>query len=451
MQNSIRHNLSLYSFFLKEKRPSNLPGKGSYWSISPEGKENMMREVLKHKQPVIHTPGMNMQTQSKGLRPILPKPCGPSPESTLGNGVQLVGDGSVPGLPSGIPIVILPTHLYISMANKLAAQATTGSAVAIGIKPGLVPTTMELSSSGAEVGLQNTASSTDSSWDGTVEPAEVMVEDADSSINCKTPGTRSRNCDAGSENSSNGNLLPTLVLPASLKNQITSTNPDPVFSESDSGIDCSPTACQINSSNDYNCESNKRKKVGSFGEPSSKRQKQRKKKKTVKTHCPTSMQTTHEERTQLKKSPLREYSQPTLAAINSNSNMVMSPTGILNAFSANISEIELSPVKATPTKDSMGRNSLSTTSFFSPTTSTALGYNCHQAFTPLKFDSDSGFFTPFADGDFEYGFLVSPSRYSSAVTPGKLNSTPQRCRKSLRLGAVREEGQGNDSLDWLQF
>jgi len=58
----------------------------------------------------------------------------------------------------------------------------------------------------------------------------------------------------------------------------------------------------------------------------------------------------------------------------------------------------------------------------------------HLGFTPLSHGSDSGFFTPLKDGEFDYGFLFSPERFSIS----KACSTPQSCRKSLGLGLANK-------------
>ena len=108
-----------------------------------------MKEVMKHQQPLINQDMTLEQSNTRGLRPILPKPSEDQLiASTLLNkgGVQILTDGSVNGLPGSIPVVILPTQLYMNMFSKIASQAATGSTTAVGVSPTLVPMTTETQS-----------------------------------------------------------------------------------------------------------------------------------------------------------------------------------------------------------------------------------------------------------------------------------------------------------------
>ncbi|CAB4008121.1 forkhead box M1-like isoform X1 [Paramuricea clavata] len=104
-KNSIRHNLSLHKFFIKEQRADVLCGKGSFWRISPEGKENLMRDFLKPptnlKPPIALLP----YDPNRKLRHILPKPCSDATRLQY-----------VPLVDYNLPILLVPT------ANEAANQ-----------------------------------------------------------------------------------------------------------------------------------------------------------------------------------------------------------------------------------------------------------------------------------------------------------------------------------------
>ena len=73
-KNSIRHNLSLHKFFIKERRCDLFCGKGSYWRMSPEGKENLMRDLLKPPPNLTPPIALLPHDPNRKLRHILPKP-----------------------------------------------------------------------------------------------------------------------------------------------------------------------------------------------------------------------------------------------------------------------------------------------------------------------------------------------------------------------------------------
>ena len=416
-------------------------GKGSYWCISDQGKENMMKEVLKHQQPVVNSL-QYVQGHSRGLRPILPKPSDASPGFTNTNDEQVVREGSVSGLPQGLPVVVLPTHIYISMANNLAAQASTGDCSAVGIRmQQCIPQVDQISTCGE---LQPAASFGS-------EQDETRINGDDPLSHIKTPCLKTSHDNADSLQSVLGEFaVPTVVLPESLKDQVLSS-PKLSMSGFDSGIECSPTfSGDCSSLKDTEESAQENQKGENFEEPIPKKTKQEQ--KTSAGHDSDGHQATlltgNYTRMTPNRSPLRDYSRRTLATINSSCNVMLSPSNTIKTPITNLFANDTSPLPATPTRNPLNLSS----GFLSPSTSAALGCNYPQTFTPLKFDFDSGVFTPFADGGFDSGFLISPSRYPPLLTPDKWCSTPQRCRKTLRLGVTREEEQGNNCLGlWLKL
>ena len=408
LQNSIRHNLSLHSFFLKAKRPSNVPGKGSYWSISPEGKENILKEVLKYQQPSVRQDLVVEQSSSKGLRPILPKPAdnlliaSPFLNNTT-SGAEIRTNGSVNGLPQSIPVVILPTQMYMNMANRLAAQAAAGNMDAIGVNPTFVP-------------IATDSLGVDQKGSGELE------QKTDCSLIGKT----------AEEMASESSLPLVHVDEVSLKNsmdetlrqapQKTDNTESKLMSENKTTNMVAPSNCKYLPLKDYNEEGTE------MMAPHSKKTKADKRKaKPVKTSSPRVFN--KQNLPQPKRSPLRPRPQPTLAAINSQANdLITSPGGLFNRHNAS-DLTSFSPIKSiiTPTKACGSQNFLSSL-LVSPMGSSHLGCS---GLTPLNYGpADSGIFTPLKDGEIDFGFLFSPDRFGCSKTC----STPQSCRKSLGLG-----------------
>lgn len=311
----------MHSFFLKEKRPVDVPGKGSYWSISPEGKKNIMQEVMKHAQPIIPNPlgSAGPGGGRTSLRPILPKPSTSDEVQSLPGVCSFVNGNSV------MPVVILPTNVYVELASKIANNKKT--AVDFAVTQG--------------------------------QDSTIQVTNTDTGV-----------YDLMDEISKNKN-----------------------FSEALDTVN-----------NDY-CSY----------EPVCKKIKQEEK-ENVSMFCSHSKTTT----------PLKHRPLPTLAAMNA-----CNDNGVL--FDKDINTMIVTPLHLSTPKTNM---LTSKTTSPLPTFPTGL--------TPLKYDSDSGFFTPLKETDFD--FLLSPNNLDQ-LTPAKFNSTPQGCRKSLKLGTVQEEG--HDEISWM--
>ncbi|XP_028417732.1 forkhead box protein N3-like [Dendronephthya gigantea] len=115
-KNSIRHNLSLHKFFIKEQRADVLYGKGSFWRISPEGKENLLRDILKPSASNLRPPMMFLpHDPNSKLRHILPKPC-----------LDAAKLQYVPMLDFSVPIVLVPstTESENQMFHSLNVKST---------------------------------------------------------------------------------------------------------------------------------------------------------------------------------------------------------------------------------------------------------------------------------------------------------------------------------------
>ena len=393
-----------------------------------------MKEVMKHQQPLMNQPVTTDQSNTKGLRPILPKPADDLPMSSSPflnkGGVQIITDGSLSGLPGSIPVVILPTQIYMNMANKIAAQAGIGNMAAVGVNPCYVPVTTEMSvgESNPEAlqvqGSRGLGEESESSLSGTISAEEEVGS------GCSTSLTQIEQKLFSKSSALTLTLEQALCSIEDRKNEIIS----------DSGT----TSKSTSSRKTYKSPSLREVKIekNEILDPHAKKTRTDKRKtkpsKRIKTSTPSLQK--RQNLPQPKRSPLRPRPQPTLAAINSQANEMVSPGPIFNYKNNTSSDIAcLSPVipMITPTKACTNQSFLASL-LVSP-------LNCgsgHLGFTPVSHSSDSGFFTPLKEGEFDYGFLFSPERFSIS----KASSTPQSCRKSLGLGlAYRGEDKKADA------
>ena len=91
-----------------------LHGKGSYWRISPEGKENLMRDLMKQSQNLRPPTALLPHDPNRKLRPIMPKPTNELESSKV---------HYVPFLACNLPIVFVPSTSM--SAAESCAEADT--------------------------------------------------------------------------------------------------------------------------------------------------------------------------------------------------------------------------------------------------------------------------------------------------------------------------------------
>ena len=394
-----------------------------------------MKEVMKHQQPHIQPNMIVEQSAAKGLRPILPKPAdnvltaSPFLNNTATSGVEILTDGNVSTLPRSIPVVILPTQMYMNMANKIAAQAAAGNMEAVGLNPTFVPIAND------SVRVESTGIDQQGSGE--------LGQQNDCSLTGKVAG------EVGSESSIffTGEVV-NEIRQKNVSNETTkqmvhndkNTESEKISEHSGTQMDESSN-CKPNSNNGYWLVNDDKKEANDLMAPCTKKTRTDKRKtKPVHRKISTPSIQNKQNFRQPTRSPLRPCPQPTLAAINSQANeLTTSPGGILHR--QNASDLtSVSPIKPmiTPTK-ACGNQSFLSSLLVSPLGLSTLGYS---GLTPLNYGSDSGIFTPLKEGEMDFGFLFSPERFGSIKTC----STPQSCRKSLRLGLTnRADDKKSDS------
>ena len=384
-----------------------------------------MKEVMKHQQPNVR-PNLNAeQSITKALRPILPKPSdnllisSPIVNSPATGNVKFLSDASV----TGLPVVILPTHMYMNMANKIAAQAAAGNVAAIGVNPTFLPiTTSSSSTENQNFGDVVRHNGTGQRYDQETESS--LMGKATQEVNSQFTSSLSQIANKNSqENSLIHSVEQLLSKTESQENEIISEGCD-----TSTIIVSTSSKSHWESGNSHLTEG--RNETREMLAPCTKKRKSEKRKSTVHIDEKTSSLNKQKKQNlcQPKRSPLRPRPQPTLAAINSQSNDLMASPGFFFGRHNTIDLADISPVKSmiTPTKTCGSHNFLSSL-LGSPLTSSNLGCT---GLTPLNYASDSGIFTPLKEGEMDFGFLISPERLGSS----KICSTPQSCRKSLGLG-----------------
>lgn len=306
-----------------------------------------MQEVMKHAQPVVHNPlAYPGPAVGRNLRPILPKPTGEV--QTCNNNDGVPGVCSFMNGNTVMPVVILPTNVYVELASKIANNKKSDFTVTQG-------------------------------QDSTIQ----VIDETQ-------PFTKSP--------SNNGSAFSDLMEEI-LRNENFSEALDTIKNES--------ITIEI--------------KNQEISEPTAKKIKKEDKENDV--------YPIH----QSKQTPLKARCLPTLAAMNG-----CNESGIL--LDKDLNSLVTTPMHLSTPKVTMMSSKSSAVQSTSPLA------RFHSGLTPLKYDSDSGFFTPLKETDFD--FLLSPNHIIlDQLTPARFNSTPQGCRKSLKLGTVQEEV--HDGISWI--
>lgn len=310
---------------------------------------------MKHAQPIVQNPLAPNGQVCRNLRPILPKPPGEAQQyyDTV-PGVCSFANGK-----TVMPVVILPTNIYVELASKIANN-----------KKNDLPFTVTQGQD-STIKVENNVPETQQDTNATGVVFSSLMEEI----------LRNKNFSEALE---------------SIKNESLTTSRGN-FNESQENFE--PAIKKIKKENNL-------------------------------TPCPI---------IHVKKTPLKDRTLPTLAAINaapSNDSGIFDKDYKVQDFTSfNLTPAHLSTPKGTIAASKSDVQSPSPLSTF------------HSGLTPLKYDSDSGFFTPLREADFD--FLLSPNQLSlDQLTPARFNSTPQGCRKSLKLGTVHEEM--TDSMTWMQ-
>ena len=374
----------------------------------------MMREVMRYQKPPSQQSNYIESSTAKGFRPILPKPAddlliaSPYLNNAVPGGSQPTTDDCINRLPYSIPVLVLPPNVYSNIANKIAAQAAAGNMDAVGVNPTFVH--VATSSSDQVSGIQSTRKQEQTISDGLV--GRLVKEEFPTESTVSLTGI----VEDGAQK---------ITLNDSIEHMLANKK---------SEVNCFPTESTPykSGSNCANFTIHDNQERDEMSSPCNKRTRKTKRKEKLVNRTTPSARIFQKKPNlpQPKRSPLRPRPQPTLAAINSQGNdLVTSPCGIFNKNATG--EIAgVSPIKPmiTPTKTN-GNQSFLQSFFTSPMNSSSL---MSSGLTPLIGGRDNGALIPFREGEMDFAFLFSPERFSSQ----KVCSTPHNCRKSLGLSPI---------------
>ena len=383
--------MSLHKFFIKEQRGDVLCGKGSYWRISPEGKENMMRDILKPPSNNLQPPiALLPHDPNRKLRHILPKPCS-------GGGAKLQ---FVPMVDYNLPVVFLPN---------------TGEAVNQGVGDTIYTAHAQMPGDSNfftpfEAGLMCTVAES-SNVQSTVIRSESASVSTPEEFECRrsVPQESLPECQAFKKDSSE---VPATKAPLCTPTKIEGTHRTPSRKPKDISPKRPRSQVSKNSKRLPNILRRRRPPVVKSAE------------------TPESIIQT----------PLKSNVQSTLAAINSGNHTPYSPKRRMDGLVNMSSTRQSSPVGHNHSLDFFQHG------FSSPGISPLRSPICfNSGLTPLRqSDIDSGIVsTPMKSylGDLSFNWtplntgFTPKSNYSSPV---RANCNTQRCRKSLGLEQINE-------------